>query len=350
MGMAPEEVRGHRAPKSVGIRRVRKAIAACALLGASITYVAAPPAGTASAATTSAPTAFSRHPRVGALILDYQQLWSHPVSYVRKLDLDSGRSTVVTDDIRDEDESHPTWSPNGRRIVFGCRGWWGLDEGDLERVPRLCLMRADGSGESVLLAKGVRFPTFGPDGKTVAYARGSDIYVRNIQSGRRRVVKVDAFPESLDWSPDGTRIVFTSEGLLREPTGTVSTDIYIIDLATRDIERVTDTMDVEEMDARWSPDGSKLLFMARPEALLKSEVATEIWTLDLATGVAARRIARRYDAMAPAWAPDGRGFAFVSWERKRPHYPYIEVRYHGGVRRYPFPHPEALVHSMDWHS
>ena len=71
----------------------------------------------------------------------------------------SGRTPVVTID-GNAYPSHPSWSPDGSRIVYAAGG-------------RLYVVGLDGSAPSPLV-KGFN-PTWSPDGNTIAYVGGGDI-------------------------------------------------------------------------------------------------------------------------------------------------------------------------------
>ena len=112
----------------------------------------------------------------------------------------------------------PTWSPDGQRLVFS-----GVREGDDGGgAYEIIVANADGSGQQgiggVLDHSGeVRWPSFSPDGQKIAYARYEfftfdwDVWVMNPDgSGKENLTQSGAFDAFPSWSPDGTRIVFSS--------------------------------------------------------------------------------------------------------------------------------------------
>lgn len=106
---------------------------------------------------------------------------------------------------------HPDWSPDGKRIVyFSPRG--------LEWI------RSDGTGQEVLTAAGGA-GTFSPDGQSIAFVKatayetpdgwqyGRDVWVMDIATRQMHQISTarDAVSTPVDWSPDGTRVVYVTE-------------------------------------------------------------------------------------------------------------------------------------------
>jgi Tol biopolymer transport system component/tRNA A-37 threonylcarbamoyl transferase component Bud32 len=152
--------------------------------------------------------------------------------------------------------------------------------------------------------KVVAAPTPTPVGKTVYVGdrTGNDeIYVANSDgSDEQRLTDHPAGDWLPTWSPDGTRIVFTSD---RDAVGEDWGQLYIMDADGSNVVRLTYT-DLNDEHPSWSPDGSRIAFHSGCGlAVINSDGSN--WTVlveardDLCVGF-------------PTWSPDSHRIAFRS--------------------------------------
>jgi Tol biopolymer transport system component len=137
-----------------------------------------------------------------------------------------------------------------------------------------------------------------------------EIYVMNADgSGQRRLTRNPADDASPAWSPDGSRIAFDSSrngipvcDVLRCSSG--NSEIYVMNSDGSGQRRLTRNPADDEAPA-WSPDGRKIAFMSYRDG------SYEIYVMN-ADGSGQRRLTRGSDADEdPAWSPDGRLITFV---------------------------------------
>lgn len=108
-------------------------------------------------------------------------------------------------------------------------------------------------------------PSFGepgvsPDGATIAFVSGGDIWEVPSRGGDARLLVSHAATESRPlYSPDGKRLAFTS-------SRTGGGDVYVLTLATGDLARLTFD-DAAELVTGWSPDSKWLYFSSNSHEL-----------------------------------------------------------------------------------
>jgi dipeptidyl aminopeptidase/acylaminoacyl peptidase len=236
-------------------------------------------------------------------------------------------------------ESSPRWSPDGKTISFvAARG----------EKPQIWLLPTDG-GEAHALThakEGVETYSWSPDGTHIAYlspdpavaadeqiyeqpATRTHLWVATVPSGESREVAHGDFTLSMlaiegepQWSPDGTRIAFVASpsGLLRDLRGTA----YVATVATSTFEAIAPeyrSAPVGLTQPVWSPDGRTLAFTTFPQGKLQGDSIPEPVLNDgdiVLYDVASKQSRTIHDPTQPVtltqlrWAPDGKSLLFVA--------------------------------------
>jgi Tol biopolymer transport system component len=103
----------------------------------------------------------------------------------------------------------------------------------------------------------------------------------------------------LDWSPDGKFIAFAGQS-----------GIYLLSLQDSTVRRITEPPPtVEDWGPSFSPDGQKIMFVRKGEI----DAPDEIWTAPVSGGVGVRLFSERGRiGSAPQWSFDGRSVIFSS--------------------------------------
>jgi Tol biopolymer transport system component len=136
------------------------------------------------------------------------------------------------------------WSPNGRRIAFT---WLRNEKWEL------WLLRLDGSADP-LTSGVVSHPTWAPDGKRLAYASSSEIFVINVKTRKTRSLASGS--QCPVWSPNGKWIAVCSSS---PGTGTSqATSIDILNATGTTRRRVV--KGGFNFPLAWSPASDAILF------------------------------------------------------------------------------------------
>ena len=100
------------------------------------------------------------------------------------------------------------------------------------------------------------------------------------------------------WLPDDSQIVYVAKrnGI---------TDLYAIDIVTREETRLTDNDDIE-LSPSISPDGTRLVYAVDNEGVF------ELWILRIDNGSPELLLADDFNNSFPAYSPDGSTIAFTS--------------------------------------
>ena len=158
------------------------------------------------------------------------------------------------------------------------------------------------------------FPAWSPDGTKIAFTsnrrNGStyEIYIMGADGKRPvRLTKnnqlVPAYDESPSWSPDGRKIAFASN---REG----NSEIYVMHVKGKKIVRLTVTVATEETPV-WSPDGMKIAFAS---GIVFAQ--SDIFVMN-ANGANPVNLTQNPQSINenPSWSPNGERIAFQAWRR-----------------------------------
>ena len=203
----------------------------------------------------------------------------------------------------------PRWSPDAKQLAF-LRDRGGDERFDIWLVDRDGEKERNLTNEPDVMHRDI---TWSPDGSRIAYVANASgmgkafaVHVIDVATGRKRALTNGLYDDAQPrWSPNGKRLLFSS----RRDAVRTNCDLFVVSaeggtpkkLETRDV-------DGESLEGDWSKDGTRIAFTTNTRRRYEVAVATlendEVTRVEPLT----KSI---FDESAPAWRPDGRAVVYL---------------------------------------
>jgi TolB protein len=192
---------------------------------------------------------------------------------------------------------------------------------------QLIVADADGENPRVVMQsrEPLMSPSWSPDGSSLAYVsfeqRLPTVYVQTLKTGDRHIVSSHAgVNQAPAWSPDGSKLALvlsTRDGNL---------DVYVLDLSSQQLTRITDDPGIDT-EPQWSKDGQSIYFTSDRAG------GPQIYKVGIKPGDKPRRLTFQgsYNAR-PRISPDETQLAFVTQENGDYRIATMDLRGRGDVQ------------------
>lgn len=154
-----------------------------------------------------------------------------------------------------------------------------------------------------------------PDGKTLLFDLLGDIYTLPAEGGTAKALSTGpAYDSHPRYSPDGTRIAFTSDRSGME-------NLWIMNADGKNPRAITDQKDYAHRNATWTPDGQYLIARKVDTRMAGANLPTELWMFHIrgGSGIKLTSADTVQNPSGPVVSRDGR---FIYFARRSARFSY----------------------------
>ena len=245
------------------------------------------------------------------------------VGYNRELWLMSPEGTMERQLAPDTQVIWPAWSPDRSQIAF-----MTPDRTDASGDLDLYVVGLDDSPPRLIASglSGHAPPSWSPDGSRIAYTSfaGYDplmedgaisVRVVDVATGIEQDLTGSGFELAFNptWAPDGEQLAFIVKDMRNDDRPQHAPgDVYVYTFADQHVANLTAGRADDVWNTAWSPRGDVLLLYSRFGQTWYEPPSTAIRSLDILTGELSVVADLDQHAGMPSWAPDGTRFAYTA--------------------------------------
>jgi dipeptidyl aminopeptidase/acylaminoacyl peptidase len=273
---------------------------------------------------------------------------------------------TLDDAFRLQDVGNPRVSPDGQWVAYTVTT---TDLKEDKRTTNVWMVNWDGS-QDIQLTYGydgsASAPQWSPDGKYLSFlssrkgpAKGNQVWVLDRRGGEaRQLTEVKGELSGYAWSPDGRRLLLTiaTDGKEDKPKDGADADkdkptpividryhfkedvegyvtdgkhtwLYLYDVASRKLDKLTADKQWDEENAVWSPDGARIAFVSNHDADPDRSINSDVFVVAAQPNSPSRRLTTfdGEDGGRLAWSPDGKQVAFLRGSEPK-YWEYTELK------------------------
>ncbi len=275
----------------------------------------------------------------------------------------TNRHPLKLDDMtRFRDVRDPQLSPDGQWIAYVVST---TDAKEDKSSAHIWMVGFDGSNDRQITfgQESEGSPRWSPDGKYLSFtssrpgkARGSQVWLLDRSGGEaQQLTDVKGRLQGYEWSPDSKRLALIigdpdpeSEPAPSPAPGASATPrvpkpividryrfkqdvqgyllsgrrsyLYLFDVATKKLDRVTSQTKYDESSMAWSPDGSRIAFMSNHGDDPDRDPSAQLFVVDAKGGSTEKALTTatvRAGRSRPEWSADGKWLAFFEGDEKK---------------------------------